>query len=306
MIDRFKALQVVVEEGSVNRAAARLRLAQPALSRQIAALEAELGERLFERTTTGVKPTGFGHEVLRHMRPVTAAYDAALAALRRQARQGRAELRVGFLVSAGPFFLSPALRLLRKSHPQLRLSLHDLSPQEQIDALRGGTLDVALIGQEGVAAAKDFYRRSLGSIGVCVALAASDPLARARRLSLAALREKRFVGVDEAHAPGRNRWMEALCRKAGFKPRWAGTRDGVHNVLSLVVAENAATLLPDYFRRTNHPGVVFRAITDPAARWEFIVLLQRGRPSPEALALVGALEKAAPRVNSGNKRTVKS
>ena len=293
MIERIKALLAVVEEGSVNRAAARLRVAQPALSRQMMALEAELGEKLLERTSTGVKPTGFCHDVLRTLGPVLAAYDGALASLRRNARRGREEMRIGFLNSAGPPLLAPALSRLRAAYPQLKLTLRDLSPKEQIDALRAGQIDVALIGQEGLGAARDFYCRTLSSTAVCAAISSADPLASRRQLRLSEFKGKGFIGVDEEQVPGRNRWMRSLCRAAGFKPRILASCDGLNNVLSLVVSETAVTLLPDYFQQTTHPGITFVPISDPHARWDFIVLLQRGKIPEPARALVDALMEAA-------------
>lgn len=146
MMDRIRALLTVIEEGSVNRAAVRLRITQPALSRQMQALEAEIGGKLLERETSGVKPTGLGHALVKSMRPLVSACDSALADLRRQARGERSELRIGYLISAAQSVLTPALARLRQSHPDLKLKLHDMSPREQIDGLRAGELDVALIG----------------------------------------------------------------------------------------------------------------------------------------------------------------
>ncbi|RYD43314.1 MAG: LysR family transcriptional regulator, partial [Verrucomicrobiaceae bacterium] len=157
MIERMRALLIVIEEGSVNRAAVRLRITQPALSRQMKLLESEIGGKLLERESSGVKPTGLGHAVVKTMSPVIASYESALAEVRRQARGTRSELRVGYLFSAAQAIVSPAMALLRKSHPELNLKLHDLSPREQIDGLESGELDLALIGQEGVVAAKDFH-----------------------------------------------------------------------------------------------------------------------------------------------------
>ncbi len=114
MIDRIRALLTVIEEGSVNRAAVRLRITQPALSRQMQALENEIGGKLLERETSGVKPTGLGHALVKSMRPLVESYDAALAELRRQARGERSELRVGYLISAAQSVLTPALARLRK------------------------------------------------------------------------------------------------------------------------------------------------------------------------------------------------
>ena len=295
MIDRISAFLAVVEEGSVNRAAVRLRITQPALSRQMKLLESEIGGRLLERETSGVKPTGLGHALIKAMRPVLASYETALAGVRRHARGLRAELRVGYLISAAQALLTPALARLRQAHPGLKLQLHDMSPRQQLHALRAGELDVALIGQEGAVAAREFHSRKLGSLGVVAALSASDPLAGRKSIAIRELKASGFIGVDDAEVPGRNRWMTALCRAAGFKPRFVGVTDGITHVLGQVVAETAVTLLPGYFQAFAHPGVVFVPVSDAKARWDFIVLWQRG-PIPAATrALVEALvEEARP------------
>jgi DNA-binding transcriptional LysR family regulator len=293
MIERIRAFLAVVAEGSVNRAAVRLRITQPALSRQMKSLEHEVGGKLLEREASGVKPTGIGHALLKTMRPAVDTYDAALAEVRRQARGLRSELRVGYLISAAPAVLTPALDRLRQTHPSLKLKLHDMSPKEQIDALRAGELDVALTGQEGAVAARDFYSRKLCSLGVVAALSASDPLAGRRSISLKDLQTHDFIGVDEVEMPGRNRWMAAVCRTAGFKPRFAVVTDGITHVLSQVVSESAVTLLPDYFRTFTHPGAVFVPVSDVKARWDFIVIWQRGQVPPATRALVEALESVA-------------
>ncbi|MEZ0276735.1 MAG: LysR family transcriptional regulator [Roseimicrobium sp.] len=291
MIDRIRALLIVIEEGSVNRAALRLRITQPALSRQMKALEDEIGGRLLEREASGVSPTGLGHAVVKSMRPVVKAYDTVLAGLRRQARGEQAELRVGYLISAAQSVLTPALARLRKAHPGLKLKLHDMSPREQIDGLRAGELDVALIGQEGVVAASEFHSAKLRSFGVCVAVSDGDPLAQRKSVPVKELKGRDFIGLDEDQMPGRNRWMTALCKTAGFKPRFLSMVDGITNVLSQVVSESAVTLLPGYFVKFQHPGVTFVPISDERARWDFIVLWQRGRASTSTRALVDALKE---------------
>ncbi len=293
MIDRIRALLTVIEEGSVNRAAVRLRITQPALSRQMQALENEIGGKLLERETSGVKPTGLGHALVKAMQPLVESYDSAMADLRRQARGERSELRVGYLGSAAQSFLTPALAMLRKSHPAARLKLHDMSPREQISALRTGELDVALIGQEGVVAAKEFHSAKLCSLGVCAAVADSDRLATKRSIALKDLKGRDFIGIDEDEMPGRNRWMTALCKAAAFRPRFEVVVDGITNVLSHVVSESGVTLVPAYFAKSSHPGVAFVPVSDPKARWDFIVLRQKGRASAAARALVSALQQVA-------------
>lgn len=293
MIDRIRALLTVIEEGSVNCAAARLRITQPALSRQMKALEHEVGGRLLERETRGFSPTALGHALLKAMKPLVESYDSAMAELRVQARGERSELRVGYLGSAAQSFLTPALAILRQSHPAARLKLHDLSPREQIAALRAGELDVALIGQEGSVAAKEFHSAKLCSLGVCAAIPDTDRLAAKKSITLKELRGRDFIGIDEREMPGRNRWITSLCRKAAFKPRFAAIVDGLTNVMSHVVSESAVTLVPAYFGKASHPGVVFVPVSDTSARWDFIVLWQKGATPPVARALVAALKEVA-------------
>ena len=293
MIDRIRALLTVIEEGSVNRAAVRLRITQPALSRQMQALENEIGGKLLERESSGVKPTGLGHALVKSMMPLVENYDSAMAELRRQARGERSELRIGYLASAAQSVLTPALARLRKTQPDLKLKLHDMSPREQIDGLTAGELDIALIGQEGVVAAKEFHSAKLRSLRVCVAVSDGDPLATKKNIALKDLKGRDFIGVDEDQVPGRNRWMTALCKTAGFKPRFALIVDGITNVLSEVVSESAVTLLPEYFLKSSHPGVTFVPINDAKATWDFIVLWQKGRASTSTRALVDALKQVA-------------
>lgn len=290
MIDRIRALLTVIEEGSVNRAAVRLRITQPALSRQMKLLESEVGGTLLERETSGVKPTGLGHALVKSMRPVISSYEAALADLRRQARGAGSELRVGFLISAAQAVLAPTMDRLRETNPEIKIKLLDLSPREQIDALKAGGIDVALIGQEGNVAARDFHCHKLGSLGVCAALPASDPLASRASIGIKDLTGMGFIGVDEDQMPGRNRWVESLCRAAGFKPRFISITDGITHVLSMVASESVVTLMPDYFLMTTHPGVRFVPVSDPKARWDFIVLWQKGKASDATRAFVDTLK----------------
>jgi DNA-binding transcriptional LysR family regulator len=144
-----------------------------------------------------------------------------------------------------------------------------------------------------VVASRDFYSLKLCSIGVCAALAASDPLAGRKHISLKELKGRNFIGVDDDQVPGRNRWMMSLCRAAGFKPRFVVITDGITHVLSQVVSESAVTLLPEYFRDFAHPGVVFVPVSDAHARWDFIVLWQRGQVPAATRALLEAFSAVA-------------
>ena len=127
------------------------------------------------------------------------------------------------------------------------------------------------------------------------AMADDDRLAAKKSIALSDLKEKDFIGIDETEMPGRNRWMTALCKTSGFKPRFALVVDGITNVLSHVVSESAVTLLPSYFAKSSHPGVAFVPISDAKAQWDLIVLWQKGNASDISRGLISALKQVAAR-----------
>ncbi len=282
----LRTFLAVMEEGSMNRAAARLGVAQPTLSRQIQALEQEVGGPLFERGSWGVRPTDLGFKLREVMAPVLKSYDQAWADVAAHARGRHTQLRVGYLGLAANRFLSPAVNRLREEFPDLKLWLFDQTPAEQLKALRAGELDVALIGQEGAAVGEDFFRRKVRRIGVCVALPADHPLAGRSEIGLAELKGAPFVGVVETAVPGRNAWVAALCAKAGFRPRFIAETNEVSETFMRVVGDSAVCVLPDYVEGAPPPGVIFVPLADKFATWDFYVLRQRGRGTPAIRRLV--------------------
>jgi DNA-binding transcriptional LysR family regulator len=288
-LDLLRSFFAIVAQGSLSKAAERLRVSQSTLTRQMQALEHEIGGRLLERSTSGVALTATGHALFDRTKPVLAAFDAAIVEVKRSARGQSAMLRVGYLLSAAPDYLHPALTELRRLHPEVKVKLLDLSPGEQIAALRKGEIDLALIGNAGAFLSREFYVRRLAMLPVLVAMAESHPLAAQATVRLADLRREVFVGAPEADMPGHNRWVAQLCRLAGFKARFVQDADSLSHGLSTIVTENAVALMPDYAKKTPVPGVIFRPLRDTAAKWDLLVAWQRGRASIPVRALLDAL-----------------
>ena len=294
MIPQLRAFFVVVEEGSFNRAAVRLHLSQPSLSRQMQALEAEVGGRLFERTPAGVQLTAAGHLLAETMRPAVAAYERGMAEVSQLLRHGeRQTLRIGYLVSVAQAYLDPALAALRRTHPQVKVVLHDLFPAEQIDWLRRGEIDLALVGQEGRMAEREFYTRRLATLPLVVVLPADHPLAARSSVRLAELEGERFVHAPEEQLPGRTGWVTRLCRAAGFRARFGTAADNLSHALSLVASEGLALLGPAIPQ--GYPGGNVRIVplAEPTARWDMLVVWQRGRTTGALRALLDALVEPA-------------
>jgi DNA-binding transcriptional LysR family regulator len=289
MLSQLRAFLVVLEETSLNRAAVRLRISQPALSRQMQALEHELGGKLLERTSSGVRSTGAGHLLAKRIRSVLEDYDKALAETRRLIRGERDQIRIGYLGSAAKQFLNPALVSLRKAYPGAKPRLLDLTPGEQISAFRSGEIDIGLIGQEGQVLAKEFYMRKIATLPVIAVVPADHALAARKRIKLAELKNEAFVGAPDREVPGRNRWIKELCRKAGFRPRFAGDGDSISATLLMVANDGAVTLGPSYLRDVTAPGVAMLPLADSDATWDLFAAWQRGHTAGVVAKLVELL-----------------
>jgi len=288
-LDLIRSFMMVLDERSLNRAALRLHMAQSTLTRQMRALEHEMGGLLLERSVSGVAPTAAGQALAARMRPLLEQFDKGVEEVRRLAKGQRGHLRVGYLLSAGQAFLNPALGTLRRLHPEVQVSLMDLTPGEQLDALRKGELDVALLGQEGDLVRKEFYTRKIATLPLYAVMHAGHPLVSKASVRLADLRGELWVGAPDKHLPGHNRRLQGLCRKAGFRPRIIQDSESLAQALSLVVSERAISLVPGYVKDLPAAGVVMKPLSDAHAKWDFYVAWQRGKVPEPVKVLVQAL-----------------
>ena len=286
MLKELQSLLAVLEEGSVNRAAKRLGVAQPTLSRHIQALEQEMGAPLFERGAWGMRATDFGFFARDRFGPLLKEYQLAMAESLAFASGRHGQLRVGFIGSAAAKYLNPALVALRREMPHLKLFLFDQTPFEQLQALREGRIDVAIIGQEAASQSDEFYRRNAAKLNVCAILPAGHPLGGRASIALSELRNERFIGVAEEAVPGRNEWISSLCSKSGFRPRFIAETHSVAETYALISGESAVSLIPGYLDGPPPPGVATASLIDRHATWKLMVLRQRGAGSSGARRLV--------------------
>jgi len=288
-LDLLRSFFSIVENGSLNRAADHLRVSQSTLTRQMHSLEGEVGGRIFERSASGVSLTAAGHVLFDAMHPLLAQFDAALDDARKSARGQSARLRVGYLVSAAAQYLHPSLAALRRAHPEVKVTLIDLSPGEQISALRKGAIDLALLANARTLLAREFFVRRIAIVAVFVALPESHPLASQRALKLTDLRRELFVGVNERDMPGHNAWITQLCRRVGFRPKFVVEAESLAHSLATIVSEGAVDLLPEYATKTRVPDVVYRPLRDAAASCELLVAWQRGKLAEPVKAMLETL-----------------
>src|SRR5882672_4831129 len=202
MLEKLRLLLVVLEEGSLRRAADRLRISQSAITRQMQSLELDLGGRVLERTSAGVRPTNGGQALAERAKTLLADYDSTMAEVRRLLRGESDRLRIGYVASAVQEYLGPALAVLRRAYPKLKVKMLDQTPGEIIIALRRGEIDLALTGLGANLLSRDFYTRKLATVPSLVALPINHRLAAEKQVSISLLKDETFIRASDDVAPG--------------------------------------------------------------------------------------------------------
>jgi DNA-binding transcriptional LysR family regulator len=277
----------VAEELNFSRAARRLRMAQPPLSAAIRRLEAELGTELFRRSTREVTLTEAGRVLLDGARRTLAEADRALTATRRAGAGELGRLRIGFSWSAR-FETLPALgRAVKAEEPDVELISEELWNARMNDALRAGTIDVAIalcpeLG-DGVVHA------TIRSERVVALLGSTHPRAGDGPVRLAELARDDFGLFPREYAPRLHDRLVGFCRDAGFEP--SISRESFHSGwdLGLLTGDRTAVLVPESVTRDLPAGLVAVRLEEPL-RLETQALSRRDDPSP---ALARFLEIAA-------------
>jgi DNA-binding transcriptional LysR family regulator len=226
----------VAEEQNVTRAAARLHVSQPPLSRQIRDLEDELGVALFEHKARSVRLTEVGRVFLVEARAVLQRAADAVQTAKAVASGQRGEIHVGYAPSLTVEVLPRALRYFQEANPGIRVQLHDLSTQEMLRRLRDGKLDVALLVQVSPKVLAELNFVELGRYPVCVALHPSHPLARARKVGLEQIARERLIAFTLADYPEYHAWIAELFASVAQPPRICEEHDSVTSLIASVEA----------------------------------------------------------------------
>src|SRR3984893_18622054 len=289
MLEKLRLFLVVLEEGSLRRAADRLRISQSAITRQMQSLELDLGGRVLERTSAGVRPTNGGHALAGRAKTLLADYDSTMAEVRRLNRGESERLRIGYIASAVQEYLGPALAVLRRAYPRLKVKMLDQTPGEMIIALRQGKIDLSLTLHGIDLLSRDFYARKLATVSSLVTLPVNHRFATERQVSLSQLKGETFVRGSDDVVPGYTQKVVQFCRKyGGFRPR-LGTidrKDGLAETLTLAANEEAISIQPAFISHLNVPNVVMVLIADAGTTWDLFVIWQQGKISSPLRNLV--------------------
>lgn len=229
----------VVELRHFGRAAEALHMSQPALSKQVGALEASVGAKLFERGRHGAELTRFGEIFLPDAQALVCDADEILARAREAGSGRRGHLRIGICLSV--LMIAPQIIAdFRQQYPGIAVALSDLSSAEQTRRLLAGKLDVGFMRMPSVEGLS-----SLRVIDETLALALPPGLERVRLPSdFGKLNEMGFLALRRARGPGLAAQVDAWCREQGFVPNVTQQADDVQSVLASVAAGVGVAFVP--------------------------------------------------------------
>lgn len=277
-LGQLHAFAVLAEELHFGRAAERLGVAQPPLSRQIRRLEERVGHRLLVRRPGRISLTEAGRELLPAARRALEEVETGLRAARLAGSGLSGRLRIGFAASLATTVLPGVLRAFRDRCPEVELEIREMTTAPQTAALLAGAIDVGLMreppDEPGLAV------RPVLSEGFVAVLPAAHPLAARRTVPLRELAGEPFVLLPRDAGPTVHDRITAVCRAAGFEPRPGQRAVEWQTVCALVAAGLGVSLAPESVRRLRLAGVACRRTDHPEARTTVAVCHRRGEPGP--------------------------
>ena len=268
----------VADARSFSRAAERLHVSQPPLSRQIANLERELGARLLERTNRSVSLTASGRVFLEHARDVLKGVESAVSSTRQVAEGAVGSLTLGFGGSAAYAFMPAILREFRARYPGVTVTLDQLSLIEQMPALKERRIDLGFVLLPCDDPSLGF--EAMVRDRLVVAVPADHPLARRSAVQLRELKSCDFVGFSRAGRFGYHAHTLEICRQADFVPRIVRESAPMVSVIGLVASGVGIALVPSMARRLQIADVRYVRLKDRHAHMDFAFAWNKERFSP--------------------------
>lgn len=279
----LKVLREVALRGSFSAAAEALAYSQPAVSQQIARLEAQTGVKLIERQSRGIRLTPAGEALVRHTERILAQLAAAQAELTDIASSARGRLRIASFATAAGTIVPLAVSQFRHMRPGVEVDLLLMDPPQSVPALRKGDVDLVITEEGGFEA--DPVLDGLGverlmDDALYASLPADHPLATRRAVALSDLKDEEWMLVGLRGTCADSNIVLRACRDAGFEPQIAYTSDDYFAIQGLVASGMGVALVPGLALASMRGDVAVRPL--------------RGRPPYRRIGAVFPPDAAGP------------
>lgn len=289
---RLRYFVAVAEERNFSRAAERLHIAQPGLSKQIKDLESDIGVRLFERSNRGVQLTEAGRLLLEETQQMYAQMEGALRMVRRVGHGEVGRLTLGFVPSAFNEILPPFLRAFQEAFADVELLLREMNPDQLLQNLRSEKIDAAFVylpvGDD------DLNCRSVSREPLVIALPETHPLAMVEsKIDARRLADEPFVLPARYQTPGLRGTVMEVCRQAGFVPKAVQREEWLMQttIVGLVASNVGIALVPASLERNlRRTGVVYKNMRGTPPKVEMGVVWRRSDDSPVLQSFLGIVD----------------
>jgi DNA-binding transcriptional LysR family regulator len=292
-VRRLRYFLAVAEELHFGRAADRLNIAQPALSRQIANLEGAIGALLFDRTRSNIHLTTAGETLLPRARDILSRVADAARFARRAAEGTIGILEVGFVGSATFSILPNILNQFRTTHKEVELVLHAMNTAELRAALVGRSIDVAFARPD--ISDPEIVNEVVHTEPLIVAMSENDPLADKSHIALGDLSASPFVLYPRHPRPSFADAILQICRQAGFSPDIAQETMEIQTALSLVSVGAGVSLVPESAEESQLHGVAYRPLLGDAPTTSLSLAYRRDNRSAVVAQFCAAVRAAVRR-----------
>ncbi|SOZ34898.1 LysR family transcriptional regulator [Cupriavidus neocaledonicus] len=274
----LRYFHVVAQELNVTRAAERLHMAQPPLSRQIRQLEDEVGVALFDRVGRGLRLTEAGRFLLEQTTQLTQRLEETIESTRRIGRQDKRWFGIGFVPSVLYGVLPELIRELRGSAQQVEVGLAEMITVEQVEALKSGRIDLGF----GRIAIKDpaIRQEVVMTEPLVAAVAASQPAPDRVTLTPQNLATRPFILYPARPRPSYADHLLSLFHAQGLQLRVAQEANELQTALGLVAAGIGITLVPASIQRLHRDDVSYCPIDAPGFVSPVIMSYRVGDSSP--------------------------
>jgi DNA-binding transcriptional LysR family regulator len=292
----------VAEERNFGRAAARLHVSQPPITRQIHMLESELGVLLFERTRWGVNLTPAGEELLASASQIEALVDYASDRARRAGRGAIGRLDVGVFGSGAISIVPTLLRRYLKANPAVDVIVLNVPQPAQLVALRQRRILITF--DRYLPDDADLTVETVAYEGLVLALKETNPLAKLPVISIAALaNESMVMALDVRHRA----WVKDLCRAHGFEPKLSQLAGDM--ISGIVMAANGfgVQIVPESAQALKLPGLVYRPLKSSARAYRAMELqcaYLRNEASPLLPGLLDVVRDYRDKRKAGTSRSL--
>src|SRR6185437_14693432 len=273
----------VAELENVSRAALKLHVSQPALSKEIRDLEDDVGFNLLERTAKSVRLTDAGRAFLNEARAVLQHADEAVKKARAVAKAEPTELHVGYSPMPTAEILPKTLRAFQQAMPNVHVRSHDWTNKDILDGIRDGRLQLGLIVPPTKASAlHDVRYERLFQERVGVAVAPQHPFARRRAIPITEVAAEPLIGLTREDYPNYYESLSIIFSKVKQKPRVVEEHDSFSGIISAVEAGTGVTLSIDVLGHSFGNRVKLLHITPEPKPISVVIVALKGRLSPAA------------------------